>query len=86
MHNVLLLALSNNFIDVAGAELLAWEAGTLRGAGATLWVGDLRPQVREVLADGGFFTTDDFARSFETDDDAMQAIGRRRTRHPWRSA
>ncbi|MBS0319884.1 MAG: SulP family inorganic anion transporter, partial [Proteobacteria bacterium] len=72
--NVLLLLNGVNFIDVAGAELLAAEAGALRGTGTTLWLGNLRPQVRAVLADGGFFTEADFARSFETDDDAMHAI------------
>lgn len=72
--HVLLLLNGVNFIDVAGAELLAYTAGVLRGEGATLWVGNLRPQVRAVLADGGFFTAADFARSFEGEDEAMQAI------------
>ena len=72
--NVLLLLSGVNFIDVSGAELLAQQAGELRGAGATLWVANLRPPVREVLANGGFFTPADFTRCFDTEDEAMQTI------------
>jgi SulP family sulfate permease len=75
--NVLLLLSGVNFIDVAGAELLAQQAGALRADGATLWVANLRPPVRAVLADGGFFSAADFEHSFDTEDEAMAAIAAR---------
>ena len=75
--NVLVLLSGVNFIDVAGAELLAQQAGALRAEGAVLWVANLRPPVREVLASGAFFGAADFARCFDTEDEAMQAIAAR---------
>jgi SulP family sulfate permease len=52
--HLLLLAKSINFVDVAGAELLALEAERRRKMGGQLYLYSLRQPVRDMLARGGY--------------------------------
>lgn len=52
--NLLLLCKSINFVDVAGAELLAHEAEQRRKMGGQLYLYSLRQPVRDMLARGGY--------------------------------
>ena len=52
--NLLLLSKSINFVDVAGAELLAHEAERRRQMGGQLYLYSLRQPVRDMLARGGY--------------------------------
>lgn len=73
-RHVLLVLSGVNFIDVAGAELLAEEANALRQQGATLWLAHLRPSVREVLERGGYLQAIGAEHAFDIDVDALRAI------------
>ncbi|HMA32713.1 MAG TPA: SulP family inorganic anion transporter [Casimicrobiaceae bacterium] len=53
IRHLLLVGSGINFIDAAGADLLVHEARTMRDAGITLHLCSLKPQVRDVLAQGG---------------------------------
>ena len=74
VKHVLLILTGANFIDVAGAELLAEHANALRQQGATLWLAHLRPSVRDVLERGGYMQAIGAEHAFDMDDDAMRAI------------
>jgi SulP family sulfate permease len=52
--HLLLLAKSINFVDVAGAELLAREAERRRAMGGSLYFYGLRQPVADMLARGDF--------------------------------
>ena len=52
-ENLLLLCKSINFVDVAGAELLAHEAEQRRKMGGQLYLYSLRQPVRDMLRRGG---------------------------------
>ncbi|MCP5418894.1 MAG: SulP family inorganic anion transporter [Gammaproteobacteria bacterium] len=52
--HVLIICTSVNFIDVAGAEMLAQEAGRLRAKGGGLYLSNLKSTVRTVLERGGY--------------------------------
>ncbi|TSA11543.1 MAG: SulP family inorganic anion transporter [Betaproteobacteria bacterium] len=52
--HLLLMAKSINFVDVAGAELLAHEAGRRRKMGGQLYMYSLRQPVRDMLERGGY--------------------------------
>jgi len=52
--NLLLLSKSINFVDVAGAELLAHEADRRRKMGGQLYLYSLRQPVRDMLLRGGY--------------------------------
>jgi len=52
--HLLLLAKSINFVDVAGAELLALESERRRETGGQLYLYSLRQPVRDMLARGGY--------------------------------
>lgn len=73
-RHVLLILSGVNFIDVAGAELLAEFANALRQQGATLWLTHLRESVREVLERGGYMQAIGPGHAFDIDDDALRAI------------
>ena len=53
-RHLLLYAKSVNFVDVAGAELLAQEAAKRREGGGRLYLYSLRQSAREVLEKGGY--------------------------------
>jgi len=73
-RHVLLILSGVNFIDVAGAGLLAEFANALRQQGATLWLTHLRESVREVLERGGYMQAIGPGHAFDIDDDALRAI------------
>ena len=52
--HLLLLSRSVNFVDVAGAELLAQEARQRRMAGGCLYLSHVKPGVAETLENGGY--------------------------------
>jgi SulP family sulfate permease len=52
--HLLLLAKSINFVDVAGAELLAHEAERRRKSGGQLYFYSMRQPVQDMLERGGF--------------------------------
>lgn len=53
-RHLVLFARTLSFVDVAGAEMLANEAGERRRAGGALWIHQLREDTRETLARGGY--------------------------------
>ncbi len=73
-RHLLLILSGTNFIDVAGAELLTQYANALRQQGATLWLGNVRPPVREILERGGYMQAIGADRVFDNEDDALRAI------------
>ena len=73
-RNILLIGRGINFIDVAGAELLAHEAKLTREAGGTLYLCNLKPSVRALLERGGFLDLIGRDCVFEAKDDAIRAI------------
>jgi SulP family sulfate permease len=73
-HDILLIGRGINFIDVAGAELLAHEAKLTREAGGTLYLCNLKPPVRALLERGGFLDSIGRDCVFEAKDDAIRAI------------
>lgn len=56
-RNVLVVGCGINFIDVAGAELLAQEARRRRAQRGKLYLCELQPQALEVLQRGGYLET-----------------------------
>ena len=73
-RDILLIGSGINFIDVAGAELLAHEAKLTREAGGTLYLCNLKPAVRDLLERGGFLDSIGRDCVFEAKDDAIRAI------------
>ena len=73
-HDILLIGRGINFIDVAGAELLAHEAKLTQEAGGTLYLCNLKPPVRDLLERGGFLDSIGRDCVFEAKDDAIRAI------------
>ena len=55
--HLLLMAKSVNFVDIAGAELLAEEARRRRAAGGRLYFYSLRQPVEDLLRRGGYMDT-----------------------------
>jgi SulP family sulfate permease len=70
----LLLGSGVNFIDFAGAEGLVHEARAAHGSGASLYLSNLKPAVRDVLEHGGFADLVGRSRIFATKDEAIRAI------------
>ena len=73
-RHVLLVATAVNFVDVAGAELLAQVAREIRDANGALYVSGLKPEVREVLERAGVLDAIGRERLFESRDEALRAI------------
>jgi len=73
-RNVLLMLSGVNFIDIAGAELLAEFANALRQQRATLWLAHLRRSVREVLERGNYMQAIGAGHAFDDEGDALRAI------------
>ena len=72
--NLLLLAKSINFVDVAGAELLAHEAEQRRKMGGQLYLYSLRQPVRDMLARGGYSEQIGRANIFATKYEAIGSV------------
>ena len=72
--HLLLIGTGINFIDVAGAELLANEAKLSREAGGALYLCKLKPRVAELLVRGGFLELIGRDNVFDTKDEAIRAI------------
>lgn len=75
--HLLLLARSINFVDVAGAELLAREGRHRRSLGGGLYLHQLKEEAREPLERGGYL--DEIGRNniFESKDEAISSVFRR---------
>ena len=74
LQHLLLVGSAINFVDAAGADLLAHEALSLRAAGATLYLCNLKPQVRDILQRGGQLNAIGGHNIFDTKDEAIRAI------------
>ena len=74
VRDTLLVATAVNFVDVAGAELLAQVARDVRDAGGALYVSGLKPEVRDVLERAGVLDAIGRDRLFESEDEALGAI------------
>ncbi|HEX4883101.1 MAG TPA: SulP family inorganic anion transporter [Casimicrobiaceae bacterium] len=74
VRRMLLVGTGVNFIDVAGAELLAQVARDVRVAGGALYLCNLKAPVREVLERSGALAGIGAERVFETKGEALQAI------------
>jgi SulP family sulfate permease len=72
--HVLLIGSGINFIDVAGAELLAQEADAQRAAGGALYLCNLKPNVVDVLERTGLADRIGRDRIFATKDEAIRSI------------
>jgi len=72
--HVLLIGSGINFIDVAGAELLAQEAEAQRAAGGALYLCNLKPTVVDVLERAGLIDRIGRDRIFATKDEAIRGI------------
>ena len=72
--NLLLLCKSINFVDVAGAELLAHEAEQRRKMGGQLYLYSLRQPVRDMLARGGYSEQIGQANIFGTKHEAIGGV------------
>ncbi len=74
VRHVLLLGAGVNFVDVAGAELLAQAAREFRAAGGALYLCGFKPQVREVLESSGALEAIGPERLFDAKGEALVAI------------
>jgi len=72
--HVLMIGSGINFIDVAGAELLARESTLAREADGALYLCRLKPAVREVLERGGLLKLIGTDSVFDTKDEAIRTI------------
>ncbi len=72
--NLLLLSKSINFVDVAGAELLAHEAEQRRKMGGQLYLYSLRQPVRDMLERGGYIEQIGQANIFDTKHEAIGGV------------
>jgi SulP family sulfate permease len=78
VRQLLLVASGVNFIDVAGAEMLAGEARRAAEDGVSLYLCELKPAVSDVLERGGFIAVIGQDRVFDSREDALAAIHRER--------
>jgi SulP family sulfate permease len=72
--HLLLMAKSMNFVDVAGAELLADEAATRRAQGGDLYLYSLRQPAREMLQRGGQLDRIGHDHVFGSNDEAIGKV------------
>ncbi len=73
-RNVLILGCGINFIDVAGAELLAQEARRRRGQRGGLYLCELQPQSYGILERGGYLDVIGKEHIFATQKEAITRI------------
>ena len=74
IRHLLLLGSGINFVDAAGADMLAQEARAMREAGVTLHLASLKAPVREVLAASGALVDIGEAQIHPTKNDALHDI------------
>jgi SulP family sulfate permease len=74
VRHILLIGSGINFIDAAGAELLAQEARAMREAGITLHLCNLKPPVLDPLKSGGQLAAIGRENVHATKDLALRAI------------
>ena len=74
VRHMLLVGTGVNFIDVAGAELLAQLAREARDAGGALYLCNLKEPVREALRRSGAIDTIGSDRVFDSKREALRAI------------
>ena len=72
--HLLIFARSINFIDVAGAELLAQAARERRRAGGALYLTHVKPGVDDTLRRGGYLDTIGRENLFSSKNDAIHTI------------
>lgn len=72
--HLLIMAKSINFVDVAGAELLAHEAQQRAAAGGRLYFYSLRQPVRDMLERAGHLQSIDAANVFASKDQAIAGV------------
>ncbi|HVF63543.1 MAG TPA: SulP family inorganic anion transporter [Casimicrobiaceae bacterium] len=82
IRELVLVCTGVNFIDVAGAELLAHLARELKASGATLHLSNVKPDVRNVLERSGALAVLDERNLHETQADALAAGARRLQEKP----
>lgn len=75
--HVLIIGSGINFIDVAGAQMLAQEARRLRRRGGGLYLCRLKDTVRDVLERGGYADTIGPENLFSTKEEAVRLIFQR---------
>ncbi len=73
-RNVLIVGCGINFIDVAGAELLAQEARRRRAQRGGLYLCELQPEAYNVLERGGYLDTIGIEHCFATQNEAIGKI------------
>ena len=71
---LMLLAKGMNFVDVAGADLLADELSRRRAAGGELYLHGLRPDAAAALERSGLLQGESRCRAFARKEDAIAAI------------
>ncbi len=76
-NHILIVGSGINFVDVAGAEMLAQEADRLRKLGGGLYLCNLKPQVLEFLARGHYVRSIGGDHIFTSKKEAIQGIYRR---------
>ena len=72
--HLLIFARSINFVDVAGAELLAQTARERRRAGGALYLTHVKPQVDDTLKKGGYLDVIGHDNLFSSKNDAIRAV------------
>ena len=72
--HLLIFARSINFVDVAGAELLAQTARERRRAGGALYLTHVKPQVDDTLKKGGYLDVIGHENLFASKNDAIGSI------------
>ncbi|MCW8902850.1 SulP family inorganic anion transporter [Sedimenticola sp.] len=77
VKHILLIASRINYIDMAGAELLAQEARRLKANGGGLYVYGLKDELWQFLAEGGYLKMIGAQYFFDNKTDAISAIYRK---------
>ncbi len=81
-RRILLVGTGMNFIDVAGAELLLYEARRTAESGGALYLCMLKHPVRELLERGGYLHQLGHDHIFDTVDEALAALEAGRAHAP----
>ena len=74
VRNLVIVTTAVNFVDVAGAELLAQVAREMQEAGVAVHVCGVKHDVREVLERSGAIDAIGRERVHETEDEALRAV------------
>jgi SulP family sulfate permease len=75
--HLLIMAKNMNFVDAAGAELLAHEAAARREGGGQLYLYSLRPQAHGLLERGGFLESIGRDNVFASKEDVLAHVQER---------